>query len=147
MQQQSSKDVDTQDEVTRKSMAKLEVGGKFRVEEASKLKGFARERAAKPKFEEQQRTVAARTGSDIRDTRGEFTSSSRAKPIPENSTALKGQDVRNTNTQSDRLKRAATRAIATALHDRMPDVMDITTVTKSFNAAEKYTTTEQTQRN
>jgi len=137
MQQQSSRDVDKQDTVTRKSMAKLGPGATVRVEEASKLKGFARERAAKPKFEQQSRTVAARMGPDVRDSTGEFVNASRLKPIPENSTALKGQDAANMNTQSDRIKRAATRAIARALHERMTDVMDLTTVTKSLSEADK----------
>jgi len=136
LQQQSSKDVDTQDAVTRKSMAKLGPGAAFRVEEASKLRGFARERAAKPKFEQQTRTVAARAGGDIQDTQGEFYNASRVKPIPANSTALKNQVVVHTNTRSDRIKRTATRDIALALHAKMPAVMDIATVTKSFSAEE-----------
>ena len=136
LQKQASKDVDTQDAVTRKRIAKLDTGATFRAEETSKLKGFARERAAKPKFEQQTRTVASRVGGDILDTQGESYSASRAKPIPANSNALKNQVPVHTNTQSDRIKRTATRDVALALHAKMPRVMDIAAVTKSFSEEE-----------
>ena len=140
MQQQSGKDNDIQDAVTRKIDAKIDKKAGYRVEEESKLKGFAKERAFKPKYQEKIRTLASRDGRFVVDTEGERTLAARVKPVDLDATAIEyNTKVAVGSTQRDKPKRDSTQTIADKIYANLTEQTDITNITRSLTDEDNAT--------
>ncbi len=113
---QAARDRDTQTTATQKETLKLLDAGTYRVEVNNKVKGFAKERSFKPKFQERIRQLAPEqnnSGRYVTDTRGEETLKSRIRQVPAGSTSITIQpNAIGGNTQRDPAKINATMALA-----------------------------------
>ena len=143
LQVQSGRDNDTQDKASRKNIEKIIPEGSFRVEEKSKLRGFAKARSFKPKYQQEIRKLAAEqslSGKYVTDTTGRMTMRSRIKPIPEDSTDINIPTVtQGGSTQRDPNRINATLELAMRIREKLPNntQLDIAAITKGLTVADK----------
>jgi hypothetical protein len=139
LQQQASKDGDTQSAVTKKREQRLTDATTYRAPVVSKLKGFAVERSFKPKFEEEVRELERIEGRYVVDKKGRKTLAARAKPVPADSNLVEFD--KNTTSGDARIetkRKEATFAMAKDVAATIgTEGKDITSVTKSLTAEQR----------
>ena len=139
LQAQAARDSDKQTTTTQNTTMKLLDAGNYRVEVKSKLKGFAKERSFKPKYEEQVRQFASFNGRNRVDTQGRESIASRAKPVPYDSNIISYKE--NATSGDSRLegrKREATIQVATDISTRvLTRATNIGTITKGLTDEQK----------
>jgi hypothetical protein len=138
MQVQSGKDNDAQEKVSSKTNKNLEDAESYRIEEVSKLRGFAKGRSFKPKFQERIRQIdtAQSGGRYVVDTLGERTLRSRIKPVQTNSTSITIPETGG-NTQRDPARIELTLGLAKTILGKIVGSTDIARITKELTAEQK----------
>ncbi len=138
MQVQAGKDHDDADKIARKRNKKIKEGASYRIEEASKLRGFAKERSFKQRFQTNVRQAGPEQNSRfVTDTDGEQTLRSRIKIVSGTNTSITPKPNQG-NTQRDPTRRAATLTLAKKiLRTIVGDTKNLATMSKNLSEEDK----------
>ncbi len=130
---QAGIDHDDADKIARKRNKKIKEGASYRIEEASKLKGFAKERSFKQRFQTNIREVGPGQNSRfVTGTDGEQTLRSRIKIVSGTNTSITPKPNQG-NTQRDPARREVTLTLAKKiLRTIVGGTKNLSTISKTY---------------